>query len=61
MYGLQLCSGGGGEGEGRNLDKAVFTTGYWRSLANSLAQGGGKGTCPEPFWQGLCRNKTKET
>lgn len=46
---------------GGDLDKAVFTTGNWRSLANSLAKGGGKGTCPKPFWRGLCRNKTKGT
>lgn len=60
MCGLQLCSGGGGE-EGENLDKAVFTTGNGRSLANYLAKGGRKGTCLKPFWRGLCRNKTKET
>ena len=53
--------GGGGGGEGENLDKAVFTTGNGRSLANSLAKGGRKGTCLKPFWRGLCRNKTKET
>ena len=40
---------GGGGGEGGNLDKAVFTTGNGRSLANSLAKGGGKGTCLKPF------------
>lgn len=51
----------GGGREGGNLDKAVFTTGNGRSLANSLAKGGRKGTCVKPFWRGLCRNKTKET
>ena len=44
MFGLQLCSGGGEEGG--NLDKAVFTTGNGRSLANSVAKGERKGTCP---------------
>ena len=54
-------AGGGGGAEGGNLGKAVFTTGNGRSLANSLAKGGGKGTCLKPFWRGLSRNKTKET
>ena len=57
---FNFVPGGGGE-EGENLDKAVFTTGNGRSLANSLAKGGRKGTCLKPFWRGLCRNKTKET
>ena len=43
--------GGGGGEEGGNLDKAVFTTGNGRSLANSLAKGGGnlKGRVSNPF------------
>ena len=58
MYGFQLCSGGGGEGG--NLDKAVFTTGNGRSLANSLAKGGRKGTCVKPFGEDCVEIRLKK-
>ena len=43
----------GGEGEGRNLVKAVFMSVYRRLAANSIEKQVKKGWCPESFWPGL--------